>query len=193
MKPNLSVLVVDDEAHTVDLLLEEFSPLYNVSSASSGLKAWSSIEKTVPDLVLLGMSLPEMSGLELCKKMRASVKCRDVPVFFLSECPELATLVSAFEFGADDYIEKPFRIEELKARVASKLRSKVGHYSDVIHCGNLKLSGSARKVEINNISLEFSSLEFRLLRFFLENPDRVIKRQEILESVWRGEPISTER
>lgn len=184
------MLIVDDEPDIVDFLMEEFSRDYSVRSAESGLSAWSAIEKTVPDLVLLDITMPGMNGLDLCRKMRSSRKAKDVPILFLSARTELETILSAFELGADDYIEKPFRIEELKARVASKLRAKLSRARDDIQCGNMKLSPKSRLVEINGKPVEFSALEFRLLRFFVENPNQLITREKILAAVWKGQPVS---
>ncbi|MGE3260731.1 MAG: response regulator transcription factor [Bacteriovoracia bacterium] len=191
MGENLSLLVVDDEEQIVEFLVEEFSLRYSVSSASTGTKAWSAMEKALPDLVLLDVSMPGMSGIDLCKKIKSSVRTRDVPVLFLSARTELDTILSAFEYGADDYIEKPFRIEELKARVAAKLRKKASQGAELVRCGNLQLSNKAMSVEIDRKEVKFSSLEFRLLKFFIENANRIVKREEIVEEVWKGEEIST--
>lgn len=190
MSKKLSLLVVDDEEQTVKFLVEEFSPDYNVCSVPSGTRAWSAIEKSVPDLVLLDVSVPEMSGLDLCKKMRSTAVTKDMPIFFLSANTELETILRAFELGADDYVEKPFRIEELKARVASRLRHKKSNAEEVLHCGNLRMSTKALSLEVDHQAVEISSLEFRLLKYFLENIDRVISRKEILKEVWDGGVIS---
>lgn len=183
-------MVVDDEDQIVEFLVEEFSTRYAVSSAPNGAKAWSAMEKSIPDLVLLDVSMPGMSGIDLCKKIKSSVRTRDVPVLFLSARTELDTVLSAFEYGADDYVEKPFRIEELKARVASKLRKKAQNGQDLLQCGNLSLSVKAMAVEVDKRPVKFSALEFRITKYFMENANRIVKREEVIDAVWEGEKIS---
>ena len=190
MSKDLSILIVDDEPDIVEFLTEEFSRDYSVRSAESGLAAWAAIDKMVPDLVLLDITMPGMNGLDLCRKIRASRNAKDVPVLFLSARTELDTIVSVFELGADDFNEKPFRIRELKARVAAKLRAKVKQARDDIQCGNLTISPKSRSLEIGGRPIEISALEFRLLRFFVENPGQLITRDKILAGVWKGQPVS---
>ena len=187
---NPSLLVVDDEIDILESLVEEFSEAYRVTSATNGVKALEQMQKEVPDLVLLDISMPEMDGIELCKRMRESETMRDVQVLFISARRELSSVLSAFEVGADDFIEKPFHLEELRARVAARLRRKTAPKSEEIVVGNITLSPRAMSVTVGKKPVEFSSLEYHLLKFFMENSDRVVKREEILAAVWQGEAIS---
>lgn len=186
----LCILVAEDEPYILDHVAEELSEDYEVETASNGTRAWNKLQKIQPDLVMLDISMPGMTGFDVCRKIRASTTLKDTPILFLTAHTQTDTLVKAFELGADDFIEKPFRMAELKARVAAKLRNKISAPMNVLTAGNLQLRLQKMSAEIEGSEICISALEFRLLRFFVEHAERLISREEILAVVWRGEKIS---
>jgi len=187
----LCILVAEDEPYILEHLAEELSLDYQVETAANGTRAWSKLQTIQPDLVMLDISMPGMTGFEVCRKIRESTKLRETPVLFLTANTQTETIVKAFELGADDFIEKPFRMAELKARVAAKLRSKLAAPIGTFTAGNLKLRPQKMSAEIAGAEIAISSLEFRLLRFFMEHAERLISREEILAGVWQMEKVST--
>jgi two-component system alkaline phosphatase synthesis response regulator PhoP len=191
MKPaKLCVLIAEDEPHILEHLAEELGEIYEVETATDGSRAWSKVQKIQPDLVLLDITMPGLTGFDVCRRIRASPTLRNTPVLFLTAHTLTDTVVKAFEVGADDYVEKPFRMAELKARVAAKLRDKTRGEPDAINAGSLTLRPNKMAAEVGGHDVPISALEFRLLKFFVTRPERLIAREEILSTVWKGEAIS---
>lgn len=178
------LLIVDDEHGIVDMMASYFAPQYQVLTAYSGKEALQKITYE-PDLILLDINMPELDGLALCKRIREYVTC---PILFLTARMEAADKISGFGAGADDYIVKPFDLEELRARIAAHLRREQRRQdnspSTVRFFDELTVDYQAREVTVNNVPISFSKREFDILELLSLNAGQVFDRERIYESVW---------
>ncbi len=177
------ILVVDDdtaicEALERSLRIEGFS----VNIAYDGLMAVRSIEETSPDLVILDLNMPEMNGIEVTKFLRE--RNQEVPICILSARDEVSDRVLGLEAGADDYLVKPFALEELLARVNALLRRKNREGRQVLQVGDLILDPAGRQAAYKNLKLALTKVEFDLLAVLMENENTVLTRGQLLDLVW---------
>ncbi len=184
MKPY--ILVVEDEASLVMLLrynLEKEG--YRVDVAMDGQEALLKVAEEKPDLVLLDWMLPELSGLEVCRQLRRDTETHNLPIVMVTARGEEADRVRGLDFGADDYITKPFSPGELLARLRAVLRRiRPGLSDEVLSCGELSMDLAAHRVTRAGRELRLGPTEFRLLRHFLQYPGRVLSRDQLLDAVW---------
>jgi DNA-binding response OmpR family regulator len=177
------ILLVEDEvqlARFVQLELE--SEGYRVSVAHDGMGGLTIARETPPDLALLDWMLPGLSGLELCRRLRSTGF--KAPIIFLTAKDEVSDRVAGLDAGADDYVVKPFSIEELIARVRAHLRRNQEGNEDLLEFDNLTLDRKTREVRRGARSIELTAKEFDLLEYFLRHPRQVLTRDQILETVW---------
>ena len=177
------VLVVDDEA-PVRRALERALELegYAVEQASDGEEALACIEATAPDVVVLDVLMPNMDGLEACRRLRAAGV--SVPVLMLTARDAVSDRVEGLDAGADDYLVKPFALAELLARVRALLRRLESDSADVLAIGDLTLDLGTREVTRAGRPIELTRTEFSLLELFMRNPRQVLTRSQIFERVW---------
>ena len=178
------ILIIEDEekiARFVELELAHEG--YDVSKAHNGRTGLEAAESGAFDLILLDIMLPELSGLEVLRRIRRSL---DVPVIMLTARDAVADKVSGLDMGADDYITKPFAIEELLARirVALKRKSSPVKSSTVLRAGKLRLEKASHEVFYDETPVELTNREFILLEVLLENKSIVLSRDTLLERVW---------
>jgi DNA-binding response OmpR family regulator len=176
------LLIVDDEQGIVDTMKSYFSAEYDILTACNGQEAiWKAQEQ--PDLILLDINMPGMDGLSVCRSIREHVRC---PILFLTARVESADQILGFQAGGDDYIVKPFDLEELNARVAAHLRreQRRQNSSAVKFFGTLVIDYTARTVTINGESVAFSRWEFDILELLSLHVGQVFDRERIYESVW---------
>ncbi|MET0339400.1 MAG: response regulator transcription factor [Polyangiales bacterium] len=184
------ILVVDDEADIVDTLTYNLQQEgFRTRSARSGAEAIkSSRERPVPDLVLLDLMLPDISGTEVCRSFRLDEALRRVPVIMLTAKDAEIDRVVGFEVGADDYVTKPFSVRELLLRVRAVLRRTKDAPDPVapkrLEFGKLKVDSDAHQVWVDTSEIVLTALEFRLLSTLLERRGRVQTRTTLLEDVW---------
>jgi two-component system phosphate regulon response regulator PhoB len=180
------ILVVEDESDLALLLgynLEAEG--YAVESAERGDEAELRLSETTPDLVILDWMLPGVSGLEICRRLRAREATRTLPVIMLTARGEEAERVRGLSVGADDYVVKPFSVPELMARVRALLRrSRPERIADRLSAGDLDLDRERRRVRRGARDIRLGPTEFRLLEYLLEKPGRVFSRAQLLDSVW---------
>ena len=182
MQPKKNILVVDDEAQILRVLRHVLGAQgYNVRTAEDGAAALEVFGEWRPDIVLSDLQMPNVSGLELCQKLRA---VSDVPIVILSVRDEEKTIVDALDAGADDYITKPFGTNELLARLRSALRRAPQKLSDVIELGNFRVDIAAHSASLDGHALKLTPKEFDLLVVFLRNADRVLTHTFLLQKVW---------
>jgi two-component system OmpR family response regulator len=178
-----NILVVEDEAKLAQFMeLELKYEGYSVSVASDGLAGLAAARETNPDLIVLDWMLPGMSGPEICRRLRATGD--KVPVILLTAKDEVGDRVAGLDAGADDYVVKPFSVEELLARVRAHLRRNQEEDPDRLEFADLSLDRSTREVYRGNRAIELTAKEFDLLEYLLAHPRQVLTRDQILERVW---------
>jgi two-component system alkaline phosphatase synthesis response regulator PhoP len=183
------VLVVEDEADIRRLVrynLEQEG--YTVSEAADGEEALALARKQRPHLVVLDLMLPGMSGLEVCRLLRADERTAELPVLMLTARATEVDKVLGLEIGADDYVTKPFSPREVVARVKALMRrahgSDAGRPHEVWERGRLRVDLDGYEAFLDGKPLHLSLREFELLRFFVQNPERAFSRSDILDLVW---------
>jgi len=175
------VLVVDDERHIVDFVAMGLKGRgIEVRRTLDGPSALRELEEFRPDVVVLDLMLPGLSGLEVCRRMRAK---SNVPILILSARDEVEDRVGGLNLGADDYLVKPFAFEELAARVIALLRRSGAPSGQTLRYADL-LDQATREVRRNRRPIDLTAREFALLRFFLEHPRQVFSKDQLLEAVW---------
>ena len=182
------ILIVEDDAQLSKIMQLELSHEgYETLYACDGRVALELIENEKPDMVLLDVMLPKLSGLEVLRKLRFEMK-NNLPVILVTARGETIDKVDGLNSGADDYIAKPFKIEELLARMNAVLRrirsNSVSSKSLILKNASLEMIVDEMKVNFEGTTVELSKIEFLLLKFFLENPGKVLSRDEIIKTVW---------
>jgi two-component system OmpR family response regulator len=178
------VLVVDDEENLAFVVAAAFRlASFDVASARSGADALREAERFRPDLVVLDVMLPDLDGFDVCRRMRA--EGNDVPVIFLTARDSTDDRLRGLTIGGDDYMTKPFSVEELVARARVILR-RIGIASgaDVLRFDDLELDDDSHRVMRAGAEVPLSPTEYKLLRFLLRNRGRVLSRNQILDHVW---------
>ena len=180
------VLVVDDEPNITELVAMALKYVgFDVATASSGRDALSSVGDFRPDLIVLDVMMPDLDGFEVCRRLRADgIR---VPVVYLTARDATEDKVRGLTIGGDDYVTKPFSLEELVARIRAVLRRAGhgnGHASRLIFA-DLELDEDTHEVRRNGTLVELSPTEFKLLRYLMLNPNRVLSKAQILDHVWQ--------
>lgn len=181
----MQVLVVDDDAAVRESLRRALQlEGYSVELAGDGAEVLGRIEArdVDPDAVVLDVLMPNVDGLEVCRRLRRSGN--RVPVLMLTARDEVSDRVAGLDAGADDYVVKPFALEELLARLRALLRRSADGAVDVLRFGDLELDPATREVQRNGDPIELTRTEFALLELFLLNPRQVLTRSVIFERVW---------
>jgi two-component system phosphate regulon response regulator PhoB len=178
------ILVVEDDSNLALLLAYNLEAEgYVVESVERGDEAELRLAESPPDLVILDWMLPGVSGLEICRRLRARGKTSRLPVIMVSARGEEA--VRGLSIGADDYVVKPFSVPELMARVRALLRrSHPERIANRLYAGDLDLDRETRQVRRGTRDIHLGSREFRLLEFMLEKPGRVFSRAQLLDGIW---------
>ena len=181
-----NILIVEDEESLAQLLqynLEKEG--YKTFRAADGEEAMLLADETPPDLVLLDWMLPKLSGIEVCRRLRASRKTRNTPIIILTARAEETDRIRGLDTGADDYLVKPISMTELAARVRAVLRRvRPGLAEDVVTHGDITLDRVAHRVRRDESEIHLGPTEFRLLDHLMQNPRRVFSREQLLDSVW---------
>ena len=192
-----TILIVEDEEPIRELVATALRFRgYDVESAASGREGLAAARNSACNLLLLDVNLPDLDGFELCRKLRTSGN--DVPVIFLTARDDPADLRAGFTGGGDDYITKPFSLEELLLRVEALLRRTQSNDRGTtrLTCGDLVLDEESFRVWRGQTEVSLSPTEFRLLRYLLLNQDRVLSKAQILDHVWdydyAGDPAAVE-
>ncbi|KKR33845.1 MAG: Two component transcriptional regulator, winged helix family [Candidatus Gottesmanbacteria bacterium GW2011_GWC2_39_8] len=177
-----TILTIEDDTdlrkYVEGLLLDQG---YSVISAPDGVKALVLIEKRRPDLVILDLGLPKLSGESVCNEIRK--KFPDLPIIILTAKNDMNDIVKGFNLGADDYVTKPFKGEELLARIKARLRH-LEHNGNILRVGDLELNSKAFEVKRNNKLISLSHKEYELLQYLMINAGRVLTRDMILQRIW---------
>ena len=178
----MRILVVDDEPQILRALSTNLRGAgYDVQQAATGGEALSMLAVRPPDAMVLDLILPDMSGIEVCRKVREK---SDIPILVLSAVGEERTKVEALDAGADDYVTKPFGLDELTARLRAALRRVPRPAEPVIAIGDLEIDLDAQALRIDGAPVQLTRTEFQLLRLFAENRGKLLTHRMILQRVW---------
>jgi len=183
--PKKTILVVDDELKMIKLIGTNLKTRgYAVLIARDGKEALEKAETAPPDLVVLDLLMPELDGRDVCRSLR---EWTDVPILIVSALCQVRDKVACLELGADDYLTKPFAIEELMARIESLLRRAKKPQRNELPCiniGNIEINLSQRIVKICNRPVNFTATEYRLLQIMAQNTGKVLTHQSLLSHAW---------
>ncbi len=180
------ILVVEDEDALATLLhynLEKEG--YEIGVAADGEEALVQVDERLPDLVVLDWMLPNVSGIEVCRRLRSKAETRNVPIIMLTARGEESDRVRGLDTGADDYLSKPFSMSELTARIRAVLRRiRPGLAEDGVRRGDITIDRVAHRVKRGGQDVHLGPTEFRLLDYLMQHPGRVFSREQLLDAVW---------
>lgn len=192
---NARILIVEDEEPLTMLLRYNLEAEgYEVETAARGDEADTRLKEYAPDLIVLDWMLPGLSGIELCRRLRARAETKQLPIIMLTARGEESERVRGLSTGADDYIVKPFSVPELLARVRALLRrANPERVASVLGIGEIELDREKKRVSRGGRPVDLGPTEFRLLEFLMERPGRVFTREQLLDGVWGSEIYIDER
>lgn len=189
----IKVLIIDDEPDVLKLLKLRFEKQgYEVLTAKTGEEGLKTAFAKLPSLIILDLMLPDVDGLDVCKKLKESEKTNGIPVLMLTAKTENSDEVIGLELGADDYVTKPFDFSVLHSRVKNLLKRQAPKEPDpsasVLKAGKLTVDLVKHKVFLEGKEIVLTMIEFRILCFFMKNPGRLFSRDEVLSGAWK-EPV----
>ena len=188
------LIVEDEEALTLLLRYNLEAEGYAVETVGRGDEADLLLKEKTPDLVILDWMLPGLSGIELCRRLRARAETMHLPIIMLTARGEESERVRGLATGADDYIVKPFSVPELIARVRALLRRALPErIADVLSFGDLEVDREKKRVSRSGRAVDLGPTEYRLLEFLMQRPGRVFSREQLLDGVWGNEIYIDER
>ncbi len=190
------VVIIEDEKDIVELVRYNFKKEgLEVIGFGRGRDGFEHLRRNPADLLLLDIMLPDMSGVDLCRMLRAEEKLKNLPIIFLTAKGEELDRILGLEIGADDYVVKPFSPRELVARVKAVLRrqERRAETKEVVEVGGLRLDSGTQEASVGGRPIELSSLEFKLLHFLASHPRRVFSRDRLLDEVWGRDRFVTPR
>ncbi|MFT5219035.1 MAG: two-component system phosphate regulon response regulator PhoB [Planctomycetota bacterium] len=184
---SMQILIVEDDNDIRELIAQSLVQAdYQVCACREAGEAMRKIEAFRPDCMIIDWMLPDMSGIELIRWLRRQPGLQHIPSLMLTARAQEVDKIAGLEAGADDYMTKPMSLREMHARIKALLR-RPGAYSEDLHqlaLGSLQLNTQTYEVFIDQTPLKLSKTEFKLLRFFMENPNKVFTRDHILNAVW---------
>jgi DNA-binding response OmpR family regulator len=189
------ILVIEDSKDYQVVIQTALGSEYRVICADNGHQGVELAKEHRPNLILLDISLGEVDGFEVCHLLKGQKETANTPIVFLSSRNDTHSKVMGFDLGADDYIEKPFVPEELKARIKLRIRQNDARKEAVssFEIPGLRIDFLGHRVFIEEKEVPFSALEFKLLSYFVRNPDCVLSRERILNNVWGVDTFVTDR
>lgn len=190
-----NILLVEDEPGIQELLKLNLGQAgHTVTAADDAEEALRYLKTTLPDVILLDWMLPGMSGIDLCRRLRADKRYQPVPIIMLTARGEEQDRVAGLDTGADDYITKPFSPRELVSRIRAVLRRRAPQMTEEpVETAGLRLDPLSHRVIGNGKPLDLGPTEFRLLHFFMTHPERVYTRSQLLDQVWGDDVFVEER
>jgi two-component system, OmpR family, response regulator len=183
---SVHLLIVDDEENLRSMLAAALRHHgFEVSSAATGREALAAVKDRSPELVVLDVMLPDLDGFEVCRRMRAAGD--HTPVLFLTARDATEDKVRGLTLGGDDYLQKPFSLEELVARATAVLRraGQLREERNVLTCGDVEMDDEAHRVTREGVEVSLSPTEYHLLHYLLVNQGRVVSKAQILDHVWQ--------
>ena len=187
-----SILVVDDNVDVADTIQRSLvNRGHQVTAVYNGVDALEAIRQKQPDLIILDVIMPHMDGMEVCRRLRQDAKLAHLPIIFLTAMDRLVDKIEGFEAGADDYLTKPFDIQELELRVRAVLRRSVppAHAEpNVLNVGDLSLNCRTYEAKAGSKVSLLTPIEFELLHFLMSNAGEVFSSERLLQEVWEYPP-----
>jgi DNA-binding response OmpR family regulator len=197
------ILIVEDDADIRELIRYNLAREgFDISLASTGLEGFQAASTTAYDLIILDLMLPELSGIEVCKKLREKPETKHTPIIMLTAKGEEADIVYGLGVGADDYMTKPFGLKELIARVYTRIKSqkfdeqpsiKETHSSDFVRQGPVEIDRARFQVKVGGEQIIMTLAEFRLFNALISKPGIVLSRDRLLDAVAGGESVLIDR
>lgn len=196
-KSDIKILCVDDEPDILEILKYNLSNVgYDIYLANDGLSAIKKAKEIIPNLIIMDVMMPKMDGIQACENLRANEKFNDTIIMFLTARGEDFSHVAAYEAGADDYVTKPVKPKILISKVKGLLR-RFKKVTDndiaIIELKDIIIDKEKYKVYISGNNLDLPRKEFELLYLLASKPDKVFKREKIMENVWGGEVVVGDR
>jgi len=189
-----TVLIVDDEPAIRQMLGFALAGAgFRFQEAANAEEAVTSIQHASPDLILLDWMLPNVSGIDLARRLKRAPETQEIPIIMLTARGEETDKVKGLEVGADDYVTKPFSTRELVARIKAVLRRSAAKEEESVEVDGLSLDTTIHRVTARGTPLELSPMEFRLLHFFMTHRERVYSRNQLLDHVWGNNVYIEER
>lgn len=177
------ILVVDDEQAIRDLITDVLNIAgYEVFSAADGLVALNQIRKQKFDLIILDVNLPKLDGFAILEKVRESAPTQ--PIIMISARTDKDDVTHGLRLGADDYVRKPFSVEELVLRIENRLKRNISSAAEIFYCGPISLNDSEHEVKFNDEVVDLSPTEYNLLLMLIQNQNRVMTKEKLLDLVW---------
>ena len=196
-KSDIKILCVDDEPDILEILKYNLSNVgYDISLANDGLSAIKKAKEIIPNLIIMDVMMPKMDGIQACENLRANEKFNDTIIMFLTARGEDFSHVAAYEAGADDYVTKPVKPKILISKVKGLLRrfkNVTDNDINIIELNDIIIDKEKYKVYISGNNLDLPRKEFELLYLLASKPDKVFKREKIMENVWGGEVVVGDR
>jgi DNA-binding response OmpR family regulator len=184
----MRILIVEDDDRIAKPLAEDLRHQYHVVEiASDGIEGWEYAQEKEYDLILLDLMLPQLDGISLCKRLRQAKL--NALILMLTAKDTLSDKVIGLDAGADDYLVKPFELEELAARIRALARRSTETKPSVLSYGKLQLNSTSTEITYDGEALILTRKEYLILELFLRNPNRVFSRSEILEKLWELDKI----
>jgi DNA-binding response OmpR family regulator len=185
MNQNFTIFIVEDDPDINEILEDNlWREGYRIRTFMDGVKAHDAIMKTPPDLIILDLNLPAMSGIELCKYTRANDATAEIPIIMLTARSEEIDKIIGFEVGADDYVTKPFSPRELLARVKVHLKRSYKTAFNEYQQQNLRVNFSTHEVFVDEKTVDLTPIQFKLLKHLIEAEGKAVSRQNLLDSIW---------
>ena len=196
-KSDIKILCVDDEPDILEILKYNLSNVgYDIYLANDGLSAIKKAKEIIPNLIIMDIMMPKMDGIQACENLRANEKFNDTIIMFLTARGEDFSHLAAYEAGADDYVTKPVKPKILISKVKGLLRrfKKINNNNiNIIEHNDIIIDKEKYKVYISGNTLNLPRKEFELLYLLASKPDKVFKREKIMENVWGGEVVVGDR
>jgi len=195
-KSDIKILLVDDEPDIIEILRYNLTQEgYSVIAAKDGHSAIKKAEKEIPNLIIMDVMMPKMDGIEACGIIRQNPKFNDTIIMFLTARGEDYSHVAAYDAGADDYVTKPIKPKVFISKVKGLLRrlKKENNLTSIIEIGKLIIDSDEYKVKVSGQSFSLPRKEFELLYLLASKPEKVFKRQKIMEFIWGSEVVVGDR